>query len=76
MREHPDPTVGKLLKVQQLGIQYLLYMQELAKKRAELYGAEGAKEKESIQKMRALKRQQEAKIRQLEERNANNEYLV
>jgi hypothetical protein len=26
MAQHPDPTVGKLLKIQQMGAQYMLYM--------------------------------------------------
>lgn len=56
MAQHPDPVIGKLIKTQQLGIQYLLFLTELAKKRAELYKAEGEKEKVNIEKMRELKK--------------------
>ena len=37
LSEHPDPTVGKLLKLQQMGAQYLVYLQELTKKKADIY---------------------------------------
>jgi hypothetical protein len=56
LSQHKDPSVGKLLKTQQLGVQYLLYMQELAKKRADLYALEASKEIASIEKMREMKR--------------------
>lgn len=73
--QHPDPSVGKALKIQQMGVQYLLFMQELAKKRAELYLREAERERASIEQMRELKRKQELKIRELETRNRNSEYL-
>jgi hypothetical protein len=68
LTEHPDPQVGKLLKTQQLGIQYLLYLQELAKKRALLYAQESAKEREMIVKLKEIKKKQENKIKELEKR--------
>jgi hypothetical protein len=51
-----------------MGVQYLLFLQELAKKRASLYQIEFEKEKAQIEKMRELKRKQELKIKELEER--------
>jgi len=73
--QHPDPAVGKALKIQQMGVQYLLFLQELARKRAEVYARETEKERTSIQYMKELKRKQELKIRELEARNRNSEYL-
>ena len=63
MAQHPDPAVGKLLKIQQMGAQYMLYMQELAKKRAAIYAAEAEKERGFLEKMRELKKKQEKKIK-------------
>ena len=75
MKEHLDPTIGKMVKIQQMGVQYLLYLQELAKKRADLYALEFEKEQAHVVKMRELKRKQEKKIKELEARNSNSEYL-
>ncbi len=46
-----------------MGSQYLLYLQELAKKRAQLYQTEADKERSFIEKMRELKAKQEKKIK-------------
>ena len=59
-----------------MGAQYMLYMQELAKKRAAIYAAEADKERDFLEKMRELKKKQDKKIKQLEERVENEEYLV
>jgi hypothetical protein len=56
MSQHPDPVVGKLIKTQQAGAQYLLFLTELAKKRATLYASEAEKERLNIAKMRELKK--------------------
>ena len=54
----------------------MLYMQELAKKRAAIYAEESDKERGFLEKMRELKKKQEKKIKQLEERVESEEYLV
>ena len=59
-----------------MGVQYMLYMQELGKKRAAIYAAETEKERAFLEQMRELKKKQEKKIKQLEERVENEEYLV
>ena len=41
----------------------MLYMQELAKKRAAIYAAEAEKERGFLEKMRELKKKQEKKIK-------------
>ena len=59
-----------------MGAQYILYQQELAKKRALLFAQESEKETEQIEKMREMKRKQERKIQELERRIETNEYLI
>jgi hypothetical protein len=46
-----------------MGAQYMLYMQELAKKRAAIYAEESDKERGFLEKMRELKKKQEKKIK-------------
>jgi hypothetical protein len=46
-----------------MGAQYMLYMQELAKKRAAIYAEEADKERGFLEKMRELKKKQEKKIK-------------
>eukprot|EP00347_Sterkiella_histriomuscorum_P014863 403359236 len=76
MKDHPDPTIGKLLKIQQLGIQYLLFLQELQKKKAQVNQQFSFYEKENIEKLKTFKQKQEAKLKELERKNDHAEYMI
>lgn len=56
MRDHPDPTVGKMLKMQQMGVQYLLFLQELTKKKSQLNQQYSEYEKANADKLRLFKK--------------------
>ncbi|CDW75591.1 UNKNOWN [Stylonychia lemnae] len=76
MRDHPDPTVGKMIKIQQLGVQYLLFLQELQKKKAEIHSQYSNYEKENAAKLKLFKKKQDEKIKDLERKNDHAEYMI
>ena len=59
-----------------MGVQYLLYLQSLAKKRSDTHYVYTQYEKENCQKLREFKRKQEAKLKDLERKIDHADYLI
>jgi len=68
--------VAKALKMQQMGVQYLLYLQELAKKQRDTKLVYSKYERDNAEKLKEFKSKQEEKLADLQRKNEHLDYLI